>query len=97
MRNVAYGHQEFADAISEKQSRQQQVITEKRNLERAAYEKTSTINAAQGEARSIALRANTLANNPQVARYDMVEKMAPRVRKAFMPASALPFPSGGER
>ena len=97
LRNVAYGHQEFADAISEKQSRQQQVITEKRNLERAQYEKTSTVNAAQGEARSIALRANTLNANPQVVSYDMVQKMAPRVRKAYMSESSLPLPTGGGR
>ena len=95
LRNVAYGHKEFADAIAQKQARQQQVITEKRNLERAEYEKTATVNAAQGEARSIALRANTLANNPQVVNYDMVQKMAPRVKKAFMSESALPFPTGG--
>jgi regulator of protease activity HflC (stomatin/prohibitin superfamily) len=97
LRNVAYGHQEFANAISEKQSRQQQVITEKRNLERAEYEKTATVNAARGEARSIALRANTLAANPEVVRYEMVQKMAPRIRKAYMPQSALPLPTGGER
>lgn len=95
VRNVAYGHKEFADAIAQKQARQQQVTTEKRNLERAQYEKSATVNAAQGEAQSIALRANTLANNPQVVNYDMVQKMAPRVRKAFMSASSLPFPSGG--
>lgn len=95
LRNVAYGHKEFADAIAQKQARQQQVITEKRNLERAEYEKTATVNAARGEARSITLRANTLTSNPQVVNYDMVQKMAPRVRRAFMSSSALPFPSGG--
>jgi regulator of protease activity HflC (stomatin/prohibitin superfamily) len=95
LRNVAYGHKEFADAIAQKQARQQQVITEKRNLERAQYEKTATVNAAQGEASSIALRANTLSANPQVVNYDMVQKMAPRVRKAFMSEKSLPFPSGG--
>jgi regulator of protease activity HflC (stomatin/prohibitin superfamily) len=96
LRNVNYGHKEFADAIAQKQARQQQVITEKRNLERAKHEKTATVNAAQGEAQSIALRANTLANNPQVARYDMVQKMAPRVKRAYMSAGSLPFPTGGE-
>lgn len=97
LRNVQYGHQDFANAISEKQSRQQQVITEKRNLERAQYEKTATVNAARGEARSIALRANTLSANPEVVRYEMVQKMAPRIRKAYMSESALPLPTGGAR
>lgn len=97
LRNVAYGHKEFADAIAQKQARQQQVITEKRNLERAQYEKTATVNQARGEARSIALRANTLSANPQVVSYDMVQKMAPRVRKAYMSQSDLPLPTGGGR
>lgn len=95
LRNVAYGHKDFADAIAQKQARQQQVITEKRNLERAQYEKTATVNQAQGEAQSIALRANTLSSNPQVVNYDLVQKIAPRVRRAFIPQSALPLPGGG--
>lgn len=97
LRNVSYGHKDFADAIAQKQARQQQVITEKRNLERAQYEKTATVNQAQGEAQSIALRANTLSANPQVVSYDMVQKIAPRIRKAYMPESSLPLPTGGGR
>lgn len=95
LRNVAYGHKEFADVISEKQARQQQVITEKRRLEQARFEKQATVNRAQGEARSITLRANTLARNPQVTRYDMVQKLAPRVRKAYLSEGSLPLPIGG--
>ena len=97
LRNVAYGYQDFANAIGEKQARQQQVITEQRNLERAKYEKQSTINTAQGEAQSVALRAQTLSANPQVVNYKLVQKIAPCIKRAYMPASALPFPSGGGR
>jgi len=95
LRNVSYGHPEFAEAIAEKQARQQQVITEKRNLERAEYEKTSTINQARGEARSVQLRAETLSQNPEVVRYEMSQKLGPRVRKAYLSESAVPFPQGG--
>ncbi|MEI6500825.1 MAG: prohibitin family protein [Armatimonadota bacterium] len=97
LRNVTYGYQDFANVIAEKQSRQQQVITEKRNLERAKYEKQSTVNEAQGEAKSIALRAQTLSSNPQVVNYELVRKLAPRISKAYMSQSSLPFPSGGSQ
>lgn len=95
LRNVAYAHQQFADAIAEKQARQQQVITEKRNLERAAFEKQATINRAQGEARSVMLRAQTLSQNPEVVRYEMAQKVAPRVRRAYLSENTLPLPTGG--
>jgi regulator of protease activity HflC (stomatin/prohibitin superfamily) len=97
LRNVAYGHKEFADAIAEKQAKQQQVITEKRRLQQAQFDKQATVNKAQGEARSIVLRAQTLASNPQVARYELVQKVAPRVKKAYMPVGSLPLPLGGEQ
>jgi regulator of protease activity HflC (stomatin/prohibitin superfamily) len=95
LRNVSYGHQEFADAIAEKQARQQQVITEKRNLERAQYEKSATVNRARGEAQSVMLRAQTLSQNPEVVRYEMSQKLGPRVRKAYLSESAVPLPRGG--
>ena len=96
LRNVAYGHAEFAQAIGDKQARQQQVITEKRNLEKATYEKAATINQAQGEARSITVRAETLTQNPEVVRYEMAQKLAPRIKKAYLSSSAVPLPTGGE-
>jgi len=95
LRNVAYANPEFADAIAEKQARQQQMITEKRNLERAEFEKQATVNKAQGEAQSVTLRAQTLAKNPQVARYEMTQKIAPRIKRAYMSEESLPFPRGG--
>jgi regulator of protease activity HflC (stomatin/prohibitin superfamily) len=95
LRNVAYGHADFAKAIAQKQSRQQDVTTEKRRLEQAQFDKQATVNKAQGEAQSITLRAQTLARNPQVVRYDMVQKLAPRVRRAYMSEGSLPLPLGG--
>lgn len=95
LRNVQYAHQEFAQAIGEKQARQQQVITERRNLERAEFEKQATINQAKGEARSIALRAQTLAQNPEVVTYDMAQKLGPRVRRAYLSEGMVPLPRGG--
>ena len=95
LRNVSYGHPEFAEAIAEKQARQQQVITEKRNLERATFEKSATVNRAQGEAKSVQLRAETLAQNPEVVRYELSQKLGPRVKKAYLSESAVPLPRGG--
>jgi regulator of protease activity HflC (stomatin/prohibitin superfamily) len=95
LRNVSYGHEEFAEAIAEKQARQQQVITEKRNLERAEFEKSATVNKARGEAQSVMLRAQTLTQNPEVVRYEMSQKLGPRVKKAYLSESAVPLPRGG--
>lgn len=95
LRNVQYAHEEFAQAIGEKQARQQQVITERRNLERAEFEKQATINQAKGEARSIALRAQTLAQNPEVVTYDMAQKIGPRVRRAYLSEGTVPLPRVG--
>jgi regulator of protease activity HflC (stomatin/prohibitin superfamily) len=96
LRNVNYANDEFAAAIAEKQSRQQLVITEKRNLERAEFEKASTVNQARGDARSLTLRAETLAGNPEVVKYELAKKIAPRVRKAYLSQGAVPLPGGGE-
>jgi regulator of protease activity HflC (stomatin/prohibitin superfamily) len=95
LRNVQYAHPEFAQAIGEKQARQQQVITEKRNLERAEFEKQATINQAKGEARSIALRAQTLAQNPEVVTYDMAQKLGPRAKRAYLSEGTVPLPRAG--
>jgi regulator of protease activity HflC (stomatin/prohibitin superfamily) len=97
MRNVAYANEEFAGAIAEKQARQQQVITEKRNLERAEFEKSANINKAQGEARSVTLKAQTLSQNPEVARYELAQKIAPRVKRAYLSEDSVPLPRGGGR
>ncbi len=97
LRNVAYAYNEFAKAIAEKQARQQQVITEKRNLERAEFEKQATINKAKGEARAIALRAQTLVRNPEVVRYELTQKIGPRIKKAYLSEDAIPLPKGGGR
>lgn len=95
LRNVAYANDEFAAAIAEKQARQQQMVTEKRNLERSEFEKSATINRAQGEARSLTLKAQTLAQNPEVARYELAQKIAPRVKRAYLSEESVPLPRGG--
>ncbi len=97
LRNVAYAYPEFAGAISEKQARQQQVITEKRKLQQAEFDKQATINKAQGDSQAIAMRAQTLAENPEVVRYELAQKIGPRIRKAYLSQGAVPLPTGGGR
>jgi len=97
LRNVAYAYEEFAQAIADKQSRQQQVITEKRRLEQAEFDKQATINQARGDAKAIALRAKTLAANPEVVRYELAQKIGPRIKKAYLSQDAVPLPGGGGR
>ena len=96
LRNVEYANPEFAQAIADKQARQQQVITERRNLERAQYDKAATVNQAQGDAQAMTLRAETLSQNPEVVRYELARKIAPRVHKAYLSEGAVPLPGGGQ-
>ena len=85
LRNVRYANKEFQGAIEEKQAAQQQVTTERRNLERAQYEKEKTINEAMGEYKAIALRAQALRENPNLVQYEMARKLGPRTKTAYLP------------
>jgi regulator of protease activity HflC (stomatin/prohibitin superfamily) len=96
VRNVQYGNPAFADAINAKQVAQQQVQTEAQKLNRAKIEKQTTIAQAQGEASAIAARGATLRANPEVVQYEFVQKVAPRLKSMYLPASALPIPRGGQ-
>jgi regulator of protease activity HflC (stomatin/prohibitin superfamily) len=84
LRNVQYANEPFKQAITEKQAAQQQVSTEQRNLERAAYEKETKINEAMGEYQSIAKKAQALNENPEILGYLTARKLGPSTRVVYM-------------
>lgn len=96
IRNVQYGNPAFADAISAKQVAQQQVQTERARLQRASIEKQTIIAEATGEAQAIMKRGATLRENPEVVQYELVQKVAPRLKSLYLPASSLPVLRGGK-
>jgi regulator of protease activity HflC (stomatin/prohibitin superfamily) len=96
IRNVIYGNPAFADAINAKQVAQQQVQTEGQKLNRSKIEKQTAVAEAQGEATAIGRRGATLRQNPEVVQYEFVQKVAPRLKSMYLPASALPIPKGGQ-
>ncbi len=95
VRGVQYGNPAFADAISAKQVAQQQVQTEHAKLSRARVEKDTIIATASGEASAIEKRGATLRQNPEVVQYEFVQKVAPRLKRMYLPAGSLPVLSGG--
>ena len=96
IRNVVYGNPAFAEAINAKQVAQQQVQTEAQKLNRSRIEKQTAVAEAQGEATAIGRRGATLRQNPEVVQYEFVQKVAPRLKSMYLPASALPMPKGGQ-
>lgn len=86
LRNVEYANPAFKSTIVQKQAAQQQVETERRNLERAEYEKQTKINEAEGEYQAIAKKAQALNENPQIIGYLAARKLGPSVRTVYMPS-----------
>lgn len=95
MRNVIYGNPAFAEAINAKQVAQQQVQTEYQKLNRSKIEKQTIVAEAQGEASAISKRGATLRQNPEVVKYEFVQKVAPRLKTMYLSPSSLPLPKGG--
>jgi regulator of protease activity HflC (stomatin/prohibitin superfamily) len=92
VRSVSYANPEFKQAIENKQSAQQQVSTERRNLERASFEKETTINVAMGEYKAIAMRAQAIKSNPEIVNWQMARQLGPKTKRVYLQS---PFEGGG--
>ena len=90
LRNVTFSPQ-YAAAIEEKQIAQQRI--QKADYERQEAEKLKQkkIVEAEGDAKAIALKGETLRSNPQVIQYEFVQKMAPNISWGVMPDNILPL------
>lgn len=78
IRRVAFDP-EFQKAIEAKQIAQQQAQQMEYVLQKETAEKQRKIIEAQGEAESIRLKGEALANNPALIQYEYVQKITPGI------------------
>lgn len=71
---------EFQKAIEQKQIAQQEVQRKQYELERERVEKDRKVIEAEGEAKSITLKGDALAQNPALIQYEYVQKIMPGVQ-----------------
>jgi prohibitin 2 len=79
IRNIRFSP-EFEKAIEQKQIAQQEAQRMQYVLDKERQEKERKIIEAQGEAESIRLKAQVLAQNPALIQYEYVQKLAPGVK-----------------
>ncbi|MCY4527357.1 MAG: SPFH domain-containing protein, partial [Anaerolineaceae bacterium] len=104
VRNVSFSD-EFANAIEQREIAEQSLLRENDEAERirvrAAGARDAEIAAAEGQARSIVLRAEAeaqalrlvseqLAANPTLIQYEYIQKLADNISLALVPSSS-PF------
>ena len=84
LRDVMYGYKEFGEAIALKQVAQQDVSTERQNLEKARYERDKTINEAQGDYQRMKKMGVALRQNPEIIGFKMAQVIGPKVKTIYM-------------
>ncbi len=87
-----------AKAIEEKQTAEQRVQTERNNRDaeriradtvfvKASGDAKAAVARAEGEAKSLRLRASALKENPQLIQLTIAEKLAPTIQTIMIPSS----------
>jgi regulator of protease activity HflC (stomatin/prohibitin superfamily) len=71
IREIAFS-EEYVRAVEEKQIEQERVITEQNRARQAEFRKEAVITEAEGEAEAIRLRAQALAENPNIVQLEFV-------------------------
>ncbi len=79
VRNVAFS-EAFSQAIEQKQVALQEAERMKYVLLREEAEKTRKVIAATGEAEAMRKRGEALRENPQLVRYEYVQKLSPNIK-----------------
>jgi prohibitin 2 len=85
----------YAAAIEQKQLAQQNAQRMQYVLQKASQEKQQKILEAQGDARSIQLRGQALAQNARIVQYEYARKLAPNVSTIITDGKSLPFSARG--
>jgi regulator of protease activity HflC (stomatin/prohibitin superfamily) len=85
---------DFRVAIDEMNQAEQNITTERRNLEKARYEKDTTINKARGESALILQKARALTENPNYLDYQMATRLGPNVTNIYAPLNFGQNPAG---
>ncbi len=84
----------FAKAIEDKQIAQQNAQRMQYVLLQAEKEKQQRILEAQGDARSIELKGQAIAQNSRVVQYEYARKIAPNVSAIITDGQSLPIAGG---
>jgi len=92
LRNIQFSPA-FAAAIEEKQIAQQNAQRMKYVLQKAQLEKQQKVLEAQGEARSIDLRGQAIAQNARIVQYEYVRRVAPNVSTIITTDGGLTAPA----
>jgi regulator of protease activity HflC (stomatin/prohibitin superfamily) len=79
--------QAFKQAIVEKQVATQNALREQQNVKRAQYEAEQNIARAKGQAEANRLIDRSLT--PKIINYTLVQKLAPTIQTALIPANAI--------
>jgi regulator of protease activity HflC (stomatin/prohibitin superfamily) len=77
----------FKQAIVEKQVATQNALREQQNVKRAQYEAEQNIARAKGQAEANRLIDRSLT--PKIINYTLVQKLAPTIQTALIPANAI--------
>jgi regulator of protease activity HflC (stomatin/prohibitin superfamily) len=85
----------YAKAIEDKQIAQQNSQRMFYVLQQAEKEKQQRILEAQGDARSIELKGQAIAQNSRVVQYEYARKIAPNVGVIITDGKTLPVAGGG--
>ncbi|HEY9684630.1 MAG TPA: prohibitin family protein [Oculatellaceae cyanobacterium] len=88
LRNIAFSDA-FATAIEQKQVALQEAERMKYVLQREELEKQRKVIAAAGDAEAIRRRAAALKENPQLIKYEYVQKLAPNVKAVIADQKVL--------
>lgn len=85
----------FAQAIEQKQIAQQNAQRMQYVLQKAEKEKQQKILQAEGDARSIELRGQAIAQNSRVVQYEYARKIAPNVSAIITDGKGINVPFAG--
>jgi len=90
LRDVSFSS-EFSNAVEQKQIAFQRVKTAEYQKQEAEQVKQKKIIEAEGEAKAIELKGQSLKNNPSVIQLEFVNKMSENIKWGILPDSALPL------
>ena len=91
----------FVKAIEDKQVATQNALAAQERVKQATAEAAQKVEAAKGEAQSIAIRGRALRENPEILQLEAINKLNPNVQTIYLPSGGSGFilnlPTAGGR
>ncbi|MFN3653475.1 MAG: prohibitin family protein [Armatimonadota bacterium] len=95
LRNIQFSDA-FAQAVEQKQIAQQDSQRMRYVLQKAELERKQKVLEAQGDAKSIELRGQAIAQNARVVQYEYARKLAPNVSAVITDGRSVSVPFSGK-